>query len=312
MADKNNKLSELYYDIDSGFGSAKQLYDDARKAGVVITLNEVKEWLRGQTLKQRKNYKNFNSYSAPFARAVYSVDIMNMVSLMKDTGTYKKEYPLYGFVCIDNFSKKCHTVVMENKDTDPVYDAFMECFKVMGHAQSIYSDDEGSFSSNKLQKYFKDEGIIHKITLTHANVAERMIRTLKKMISDRLQVNKNGAWTIMLKPVLDKYNNKMVHSTTGLTPNEAHKDENSIEVKANSVMKEKYLRNYPNIKAGDDVRVFVKGKGNYTSRKESRSQWSEKVYEVKEVNRDLQMNKYYVIDGLSKKYMRHELLLVNK
>ena len=208
MADKNNKLSELYYDIENGFGSAKQLYDDARKAGVVITLNEVKEWLRGQTLKQRKNYKNFNSYSAPFARAVYSVDLMNVISLMKDTGTYKKEYPIYGFVCIDNFSKKCHVVIMENKDTDPVYDAFMECFKVMGHPQSIYSDDEGSFSSNKLQKYFKDEGIIHKITLTHANVAERMIRTLKKMISDRLQVNKNGAWTIMLKPVLDKYNNK--------------------------------------------------------------------------------------------------------
>ena len=311
MADKNQVLSDLYYDIESGFGSAKSLYDDARKAGLVITLNEVKEWLRGQSLKQRKNYKNYNSYSPPFARSVYSVDLMNMISLMKDTKTYKEEYPLYGFVCIDNFSKKCHVVVLKNKDTDPVYDAFMECFKVMGHPQSIYSDDEGSFNSKKLQGYFKGEGITHKVTLTHANVAERMIRTLKKMISDRLQIHK-GSWTIMLKPVLDKYNSKMVHGTTGLVPNEAHKDENSIEVKANSVMKEKYLRNYPNIKAGDDVRVFVKGKGNYTSRKESRSQWSEKVYEVKEVNRDPQLNKYYVIEGLPKKYMRHELLLVNK
>ena len=62
----------------------------------------------------------------------------------------------------------------------------------------------------------------------------------------------------MLKPVLDKYNGKMKHSTTGMTPNEAHKDENSVEVKANSVMKEKYLRKYPNIKEGDEVRVFTK------------------------------------------------------
>ena len=90
MADKNNELSELYYNIENGFGSAKQLYDDARKAGIVITLNEVKEWLTSQTLKQRKNYKNFNSYSAPFARAVYSADLMNVISLMKDTKTYKK------------------------------------------------------------------------------------------------------------------------------------------------------------------------------------------------------------------------------
>ena len=63
-----------------------------------------------------------------------------------------------------------------------------------------------------------------------------------------------------MKTVLDKYNNKIIQSAAGLTPNDAHKDENSIKVKANSVIKEKYLRNYPNIKAGDDVRVFVKRK----------------------------------------------------
>ena len=63
-----------------------------------------------------------------------------------------------------------------------------------------------------------------------------MIRTLKKMIRDRLQVHK-GSWTIMLKPVLDKYNEQMKQSTTGMTPNEAHKDEHHIEVKANSVLK---------------------------------------------------------------------------
>ena len=144
----------MYYDTESGFGSAKQLYDDASKAGVVITLDEVKEWLRGQTLKHRKDYKNFNSYSLPFARAVYSVDIMNMVSLMKDTGTHQKEHPLYGFVCVHNFRNTCNVVVLNSKDTDPVYDASMECFKVMGHPQSIYGDDEGSFNSKKLQNCF--------------------------------------------------------------------------------------------------------------------------------------------------------------
>ena len=90
-----------------------------------------------------------------------------------------------------------------------------------------------------------------------------------------------------MKPILDKYSKKMIHSATRLMPNQAHKDENSIEKKSNSLMKEKYLRNYPNIKAGDDVRIFLKGKGNYSSRKESRSQWSEKIYEIKEINRDL-------------------------
>ena len=308
---KQQVLSDLHYDVQSGFGSAKSLYDDAIKAGLVVTLNEVKEWLKSQSIKQRSNYKQYNSYSAPFARSIYSCDIMDMTSLMKDTGTYKPEYKRYGFVCIDNFSKKCHVVPMHNKDTEPVYDAFLECFKEMGHPQSVYSDDEGSFKSKKLQDYFKGEGITHNVTLTHSNVAERVIRTLKKMISDRLQVHK-GVWTIMLKPVLDKYNKQMKHSTTGLVPNDAHRDESFITVKANSVLKEKYLRNYPQIREGDKVKTFSKGKGNYTSRKESSSRWSDKIYEVKEVERDKQLNKYYVLEGLPKKYMRHELLLANK
>ena len=40
------------------------------------------------------------------------------------------------------------------------------------------------------KKHFNDEGIAHKITLTQANVAETMIRTSKKMVSDRLQLLK--------------------------------------------------------------------------------------------------------------------------
>ena len=58
------------------------------------------------------------------------------------------------------------------------------------------------------------------------------------MIGDGALVHQ-GAWTILLKPVLDKYNKQMKHSTTGMTPNGAHKDEHHIEVEANSDMKER-------------------------------------------------------------------------
>ena len=90
---------------------------------------------------------------------------------------------------------------MQNKDGETVLNALKECFKVMGHPQSVYSDDEGALNDKILQKYLKHEGITHNTTLTHANVAERMIRTLKKMIR-------------VLKPVLDKYNKQVKHSTT--------------------------------------------------------------------------------------------------
>ena len=56
----------------------------------------------------------------------------------------------------------------------------MECFKILGQPLSIYSGDEGALNSKKLQTFFREEGITHVITKTHANPAERMIRTVKK------------------------------------------------------------------------------------------------------------------------------------
>ena len=89
----------------------------------------------------------------------------------------------------------------------------MECFKVLGQPLSVYSDDEdeGALNSEKLQVKIKGEGIEHIITKTHANQAERMIRTTKKIIADRLRANKDKTWVDMLKPSLNRYNTQ-VHS----------------------------------------------------------------------------------------------------
>ena len=305
---KEEILSNIYYDLERGYGSVQNLYKEANKDGAGVSLEFVKDWVKKQPNKQKQGYKNYNSYSAPFSRFEYQIDIMDMQSLMRDTGT--TDALRYALLCIDIFSKKVHVVPLKSKDGDDVYDAVLECFKTLGHPISIYSDDEGSFNSKKLQDYFKGEGINHIITLTHANVAERAIRTIKKMIGDRADFTKNS-WSEMLKPVLKKYNSTMVHSSTGYTPNKAHQDDNEVNVKANLVLKEKYLRKYPKIEEGDKVKVYDKGKGNYSSRKETRSKWSSQTYTVSSVNRDITLNKYYLLEGRTKKYNRYELLLVD-
>ena len=89
MSCKNDKLSELHYDVEPGFGSAKSLYDDTMKVGLVVTLHEVKEWLKNQSIQQRSRHKQCNSFAARFAREINSADCMNMLSLVEeDIGTY--------------------------------------------------------------------------------------------------------------------------------------------------------------------------------------------------------------------------------
>ena len=54
------------------------------------------------------------------------------------------------------------------------------------------------------------------------------------MIYKRLENSENSEnkqWTSVLYPVLLTYNHKMIHRTTGMTPDDARKKENHIHVK---------------------------------------------------------------------------------
>ena len=75
---KDDLLSNLYYDLDKGYGSAQSLYKQAQEEDIHISLEYVKNWIKKQPNKQRKGYKGYNSYKAPFPRFGYQIDIMDM------------------------------------------------------------------------------------------------------------------------------------------------------------------------------------------------------------------------------------------
>ena len=64
--------------------------------------------MRAQPNKQTRNYKNYNSYSAPFPKYEFQIDLMGVSSLLRDVGIGNGEQPKFGMVCIDVFSKKLH------------------------------------------------------------------------------------------------------------------------------------------------------------------------------------------------------------
>ena len=53
-------LGNIYYDLERGYGSAKSLYEQAEEEGAVITLEEVKNFMKKQPNKQIKGYQNYN------------------------------------------------------------------------------------------------------------------------------------------------------------------------------------------------------------------------------------------------------------
>lgn len=307
---KEQIISNVYYDVDTGFGSVQETLRKARQKEPTITKDDVDKFMRAQPNKQVKKYRGSNSYTAPFARFEYQIDIMDMVSLVKEPEKeipMKEDVPRYALVVIDIFSKLANVVPMKNRDSPSVLSALKESFKKMGYPMSVYSDDDGAFKS-VVKQFLDGEGINQIITLTHANVAERFIRTIKNMIHDRVRLNK-ADWTNMLSPVLSKYNSTK-HSSTKLTPKEAHNDKNHLNVSVNLKARESNRRKYPKINVNDKVKYFDKKKGNYTDRKETNPKWSNQSYRVSEIKYDMTGNKTYKLEGLPKPYLRHEILLV--
>ena len=237
-------LNGMYYDVDTGYSSIKKTYEDYKANDSTITLDDVKQWVNKQPNQQIIHHKSYNRWAAPYARFEYQTDIMDMNNL-------KSDY-IYAVIFICDFSKLADAEPMKDKQTNTVYQALLKICQKIVYPSSIYSDDDGSFKG-KVQELFNAENMNHITTLTHANIAERFIRTLKNGTSDRIRGN-DKKWYDMLKHVINKYSNT-VNSTIEMKPVQAHRDDNSLEVKQNIECQTYYTRKYPHISVGDKVKI---------------------------------------------------------
>ena len=298
---KDELLTLLYYDLVKGFVSAHDLYRQAKEERVTIHLDDVKQFLAKQPNKQRKAYKGAgNSYVANYARDQFQIDIGDMVELQN---TVKQKR--YILAIVDIFSKYGMAFVLDNKTSEECYKAIKKTFNTMGIPRSVYTD-EGSEFKGKVKELFDGEGIKHVTTVTHAHNVERFLRTIKNGIHERVRFNKSN-WEDMLPYVINKYNNT-IHTSTGYKPKDAIDDKHASYIKVKLEINALSKRRYPIISEGDQVKVFKKA-GKYGEAKESKSRWSDESYKVRHVNKGV--NTYYMLEGKSKEYLRHELLLIN-
>jgi transposase InsO family protein len=216
------------------------------------------------------------------------------------------DYP-QALLMVDIFTKYTVVVPVKSKQIPDVSKAIEQAItKMGGKPKTVYSDNEGAFVSNEIQKYFKEKGIRHITTLGHAPVAERQIRTIKNMVYPR--VEKTGQkWHEVLYAVMLTYNNKLVHSITKFTPAEAMKPSNHLDVKLNLELKAKHSRKYPNVAVGDCVKVFKK---KDKLDKERLSLWSKQLFRVDGIIESMGQ-KFYKLEGKPKALMRGEILLQN-
>ena len=64
-------------------------------------------------------------------------------------------------------------------------------------------------------------------------------------------------WTDLIDRIILTYNNKLVHSTTGLMPKEARHPSNELEANVNMQLKAKPNRKDPDIKLENKAYIYI-------------------------------------------------------
>ena len=296
--DKNKIIEQAYHD-PLGYGSIQNTLRDARKLDSSITLDDVKKW-KEANVEQTKQQKGYNSFVAHKPYEEFQVDLF----FMNDLPDQKYNVAM---LMVDIFTKYTEVIPIKDKTEGSILSALMEGFNKMGgKPETVYSDDEPALSSTYTKKFFAEQGIRFLITRSHAGVAERQIRTIKDMLCKRMEHSEDKDWADHIGYVLLTYNHKMVHRVTGMTPYEAKKERNHLEIRHNLQLHAKRNRSYPDINVGDRVKIYTKKK---RFEKERISVWSKEIYTVEKIEESHGQH-FYRTTANARPFMRHELLKV--
>ena len=301
---KNDVIKNLYFDR-SGFGSVATTFKDAKAKEPSITLNDVKEFFKNN-VEVKKKQRGINSFVAPYNNHTYQVDIFFMGKTdFENTQKFRA-----GLVLIDVLSKYAVVVPIKSKEAPDVIAGTMEALnKMKEKPQLIYTDDERAIAGDEFKQFIEGEGIELYRTRNHPAFAERFIRTFKDKLFKRVEADEkkgkeNIQWIDYIFEIMLTYNNKDIHSATGMTPNKARNKDNEFRARLNILMKARKEKMYPEIKVGDKVKIIRK---KAITEKERTSNFLQGEYTVEEITQSLGQT-YFKMADYPRKLMRHELL----
>ena len=260
-------IRRIYIHQEVGFNFLR-VYNQARAQRPSITKGDVRNFFNSLKVVAQKPYKGNNSFVASLPREEYQIDIAYMkysFALMDASKAAIKaaqaKGPIFAMVCIDIFSKFAAVEPLMEASSAETARGVKILFEKMGGAPKTVYTDPGPEFQGHFAEYLKEVpgqrlGVKHLTTKGHAAFAERFIRTMKQMINVRLQTYSRRTWMSMLAPVMQMYNHgKSVlspagtkgspHSAHHMTPAEATKDENALDVKLSLLANAHQKRNYP-------------------------------------------------------------------
>ena len=226
----------------------------------------------------KKNYKpNKLVYKID---EIWSIDLADMV----DYKISNNKGFRYIFVIIDNFSNYLWAIPLKNKNSQRITQGISIILTTTKRKPLKLESDRGSEWYNYIfQNFIKSKNIHHfsQFTDKGSSIAERVIRTIHKLLKKPVFEKENADWLSELPSVIKKYKNT-IHNSIKMTPIQASKK--SDERKVSSKLRDDRVKQKPNfylsqlVRTADIEKLF--SKGDSTS-------WSYKLYTITKVIHDI-------------------------
>ena len=208
---------------------------------------------------------------------IHSCDLVDMVKYSRMNKGYK-----YIFTNIDIFSKYAWSFPIKSKKISDIKPCFEKIFKER-KPKYIWSDQESSFFSKEMLKFFEDNNV--KIYHTYSNlkavVIERFNRSLRELMMKEFVKNNNTIWYNILPELIKKYNNR-VHNTIKDKPINVNKT-NEKHIK-NTVYNYDITNKKPKFKIDDLVRISLKRRELF-DKPTGNIKWSEELFKIYKINK---------------------------
>ena len=253
----SESLDRLFHTPASAaaFSSPENLYREAKRSGLEVTLDDVKKWLQTQF-----SYTLHRRHVEKFKRnpiVVYGIDDLWQADLVDLREFSKKNKGFkYLFTCIDTFSKFAFVIPMKSKKTKSVCSAFKSIVN-KGRIPASLQVDEGKEFTSRCFKKIMDELSINLYFAMNKKIkcaiVERFHRTLRGRMFKMFTKRGNTKWYKEIQDLVAGYN-KSYHRSIKMAPSEVnYENEDTVY---NNLYSKNWADEDPKLKEGQKVRVL--------------------------------------------------------
>ena len=269
-----------------GTFAIKQIINTKQKLGLGnnFTMEDLSEELNKSVINKFERKKIIINHMDE----IHSCDLVDMVKYSKVNRGYK-----YIFTNIDIFSKYAWSFSIKSKKILDIKPCFEKIFKER-KPKYIWSDQESSFFSKEMLKFFEDNNV--KIYHTYSNLKavliERFNRSLRELMMKSFVKNNNTVWYNILPKLIKTYNNRF-HNTIKMKPIDVNKT-NEKHIK-NTVYNYDITNKKPKFKINDLVRISLKRRELF-DKATGNIKWSEELFKIYKINKSSYVISYQLKD----------------